>query len=87
MPRTRLRHWDLWDELDGSVTRGYAGRSLFWPMALFEDAAPPPMDQVYLAKCDASDPRQRWSGATLEAGASGPSPIANEATGGCLTTA
>ncbi|KAH8044422.1 alpha-glucuronidase [Aureococcus anophagefferens] len=86
VPRTRLRHWDLWDELDGSVTR-YAGRSLFWPMALFEDAAPPPMDQVYLAPCDASDPRQRWSGATLEAGASGPSAIANEATGGCLTTA
>ncbi|KAH8058491.1 alpha-glucuronidase [Aureococcus anophagefferens] len=39
VPRTRLRHWDLWDELDGSVTRGYAGRSLFWPMALFEGRA------------------------------------------------
>ena len=129
VPATRLRHWDLWDELDGSVTRGYAGRSLFWPMALFDDDAAPPMDQVYLAACDAADARQRWSGATLRNGVFDnveikmfrirstwpmnrcgerdhpdleissrdqwlfstqvfdPSPITNEATGGCLTTA
>ena len=31
-PKTKLRHWDLWDGLDGSVTRGFAGRSLLWPV-------------------------------------------------------
>lgn len=33
-PAMALRIWDLWDVLSGEVTRGYAGRSLIWPMAL-----------------------------------------------------
>ena len=28
-PASALRLWDLWDNLDGSVERGYAGRSIF----------------------------------------------------------
>jgi hypothetical protein len=28
-PRTPLRVWDLWDNIDGSVERGYAGKSIF----------------------------------------------------------
>jgi alpha-glucuronidase len=31
-PAMALRIWDLWDVLSGEVTRGYAGRSLIWPM-------------------------------------------------------
>ena len=28
VPAMKLRVFDLWDELDGSITRGFAGRSL-----------------------------------------------------------
>ena len=31
-PASPLRMWDLWDNVDGTVERGYAGRSVFdWP--------------------------------------------------------
>lgn len=33
-PAIPLRHWDLWDNLDGSIERGYGGDSLVWPSAL-----------------------------------------------------
>ena len=33
VPATRLRHWDLWDQMSGSVTRGFSGNSLVWPYA------------------------------------------------------
>ena len=59
-PAMALRIWNLWDVLSGEVTRGYAGRSLVWPMALYKDDAPPPRNQVFLAPCNASDPFQQW---------------------------
>ena len=31
-PSSPLRMWDLWDNLDGSVERGYAGRSILYPL-------------------------------------------------------
>jgi len=31
-PAAPLRMWDLWDNLDGSVERGYAGRSILYPL-------------------------------------------------------
>ena len=31
-PAAPLRMWDLWDNLDGSVERGYAGRSVLYPL-------------------------------------------------------
>ncbi|KAH8044423.1 alpha-glucuronidase [Aureococcus anophagefferens] len=36
-PAMDLRIWDLWDDLTGDVTRGYAGDSLIWPMAMWRD--------------------------------------------------
>eukprot|EP01043_Picozoa_sp_COSAG02_P006511 COSAG02_NODE_186_length_30414_cov_24.815372_12_plen_976_part_00 len=87
VPAMKLRVFDLWDELDGSITRGFAGRSLIWPFALFDDARPPPRKQLYLAKCNTSDPYQSWEGGTLTAAGSGkPSTIKNLGTNTCLGT-
>ena len=36
-PAMQLRIWDLWDNLNGDIERGFGGNSLIWPMAL--DAA------------------------------------------------
>ena len=33
VPAMKLRVFDLWDELDGAITRGFAGNSLIWPFA------------------------------------------------------
>ena len=41
-PRLRLRMLDHWDNLDGSIERGYAGRSLWDWKALPGDAGPAP---------------------------------------------
>ena len=37
IPALGLRIWDMWDNLDGSIERGFGGRSLIWPMALRPD--------------------------------------------------
>ena len=58
-PAMELRVFDLWDELDGRITRGFAGKSLVWPFALYADDRPPPIAQLYLAACNASDPASR----------------------------
>lgn len=34
VPALKLRIWDMWDNIDGSIERGFGGRSLIWPMAL-----------------------------------------------------
>ena len=34
-PRFKLRILNHWDNLDGSIERGYAGKSIFWDEALF----------------------------------------------------
>ena len=34
VPALGLRIWDMWDNIDGSIERGFGGRSLIWPMAL-----------------------------------------------------
>lgn len=34
MPAMQLRIWDLWDNLDGNIERGFGGQSRIWPMAL-----------------------------------------------------
>ena len=87
VPAMKLRVFDLWDELDGAITRGFAGKSLVWPFALFDDARPPPRDLLYLAACNATDPHQKWQGATLTAaGAGKPSTVRNVGTGTCLGT-
>ena len=31
-PRMQLRHWDLWDNLDGNIERGFGGNSVIWPI-------------------------------------------------------
>ena len=41
-PRLRLRLLDHWDNLDGTIERGYAGRSLWDWKALPDDAGPAP---------------------------------------------
>ena len=46
--------------LDGSVTRGYAGRSLLWPHALYRDNVELPANKLFLTACNASDPHQQW---------------------------
>ena len=33
-PENNLRIWDLWDNLDGGIERGYGGQSVVWPYAL-----------------------------------------------------
>ena len=48
VPAMTLRMWDLWDGLSGSITRGFAGQSIIWPMALYNDSAPPPRLNVYV---------------------------------------
>ena len=37
-PAAPLRMWDLWDNLDGSVERGYAGRSVLYPLGSADPA-------------------------------------------------
>jgi hypothetical protein len=34
VPALGLRIWDMWDNLDGTIERGFGGASLIWPMAL-----------------------------------------------------
>ena len=75
-PAMTLRVWDLWDNLNGRVERGYGGDSFVWPYALFDPARPPPPTGLYLFPCNASDPLQRWS---LDANAS--APLVNEGVG------
>jgi alpha-glucuronidase len=38
-PAMTLRVWDLWDNLDGNIERGYGGDSVIWPSALNPSAA------------------------------------------------
>ena len=33
-PAMELRIWDLWDNLDGGIERGFGGNSVIWPFAL-----------------------------------------------------
>ena len=54
------RVWELWDVLDGGVTRGYAGRSLLWPHALYRDDVQLPANKLFLTACNASDAHQQW---------------------------
>ena len=37
-PSAPLRMWDLWDNLDGSVERGYSGRSVLYPLGSADPA-------------------------------------------------
>ncbi len=37
-PSAPLRIWDLWDNLDGSIERGYAGPSVVYPLATADPA-------------------------------------------------
>jgi hypothetical protein len=85
VPATSFRVFDLWDEVDGSVTRGFSGQSTIWPMALYDDARPPPRNQLYMAPCNNSDPWQQWEGTTLHAPDT-PSSVSNKASMQCLTT-
>ncbi|KAK7250038.1 hypothetical protein SO694_00006061 [Aureococcus anophagefferens] len=64
-PAMDLRIWDLWGDLTGDVTRGYAGDSLIWPMAMWRDPNVddgPGKTMLYVAPCDDGDANQRWSG-------------------------
>lgn len=65
-PAMKIRSWNFWDLLSGDVERGNSGYSLHWPYALFEDAAPPPKNLLWVAaRCNASDPFQQWEGETF----------------------
>ena len=59
-PAVELRVFELWDVLDGSVTRGYAGRSLLWPHALYMDDVKLPRNKLFLTACNESDAHQQW---------------------------
>ena len=65
VPATRLRHWDLWDQMSGSVTRGFSGNSIVWPYARYADDSPPPRTKLFLVPCNATDRYQQWEGTTL----------------------
>jgi alpha-glucuronidase len=41
IPAMELRVWDMWDDLSGDVTRGFAGDSLIWPQAMWKDPNDP----------------------------------------------
>eukprot|EP00927_Polykrikos_kofoidii_P054465 TRINITY_DN48879_c0_g1_i1.p1 TRINITY_DN48879_c0_g1~~TRINITY_DN48879_c0_g1_i1.p1 ORF type:complete len:910 (+),score=68.65 TRINITY_DN48879_c0_g1_i1:61-2790(+) len=82
-PAMRLRIWNLWDNLNGAIERGYAGNSVIWPMALYDDAHPPPRELLYLSPCNASDPYQQWEGDTLK-GDGKTSALKNKGSGECL---
>ena len=65
-PSLRLRAWDLWDTVSGSVEQGHAGDSLFWPYALYNEKKPPPRNKVYVvSRCNDTDPFQQWEGLSL----------------------
>jgi len=38
-PTTPIRAWDLWDNADGSIERGYAGRSIIYPLGTVETSS------------------------------------------------
>jgi len=71
IPAMEHRMWDLWDGLDGLVTRGYGGPSLLWPFALYKDQEVPKRSLLFMNVCNSSDPYQQWFGNTLSAGATG----------------
>ena len=81
-PAMERRVWELWDVLDGEVTRGYAGRSLLWPHALHGDDVELPANKLYLTACNASDAHQQWEFPT-SSGAEG-GPIVNVGNQECL---
>jgi hypothetical protein len=85
VPAMTFRIFDLWDEVDGSITRGFSGESVVWPMALYDDAYPPPRAQLFLADCNETDIWQQWEGATLHSKDT-KSTIRNKAANQCLTT-
>jgi len=64
-PSVPLRVWNLWDNLDGGIERGYGGDSVLWPMATFDMSRLPEPTRLFLAPCNASDPYQLWSGDTF----------------------
>ena len=43
-PAMKLRAWDLWDTVSGSVEQGHDGNSLFWPYAIYNKDSPPELD-------------------------------------------
>src|SRR6266699_3905337 len=57
-PRIRLRLLDHWDNLDGSVVRGYAGRSL-WDWSGLPDSLDPRYRDYARANADPLDPAVR----------------------------
>lgn len=67
-PDMELRIWDLWDDLSGDVTRGFAGDSLIWPQAMWidpnTDDGPAPT-KLFVAPCNGTDPMQHWEGSAL----------------------
>ena len=65
VPSLKLRVWDLWDDTNGGVTRGYAGTSIVWPWAMWFPSGGPPPSQLYLLPCNATDPLQQWGGGTF----------------------
>ena len=82
-----LRVWDLWDDLSGDVTRGFAGDSIIWPHARWADpddvhCGPAPF-KLFVAECNASDPWQKRQGDTICAAGAGKkvSTLRNKASG------
>ena len=86
-PSMTLRVWDLWDNLNGHIERGFGGNSFVWPYALFDPARPPVPRQLYLAPCNASDALQQWNGTALEQNATASSLVFNRGASACISTA
>lgn len=82
IPSMTLRIWDLWDDLSGDITRGFAGDSLVWPMALWKNpddpSTAPAATKLFVGPCNSSDPLQRWQGDALSQPGKSVSAIRNQ---------
>lgn len=83
-PAMTHRMWDLWDQLTGDVTRGFAGDSIIWPYARWKNNVGPPPVQLFIAPCSDKDPFQSWSGALFD-GTNVSSSMVNNGNNKCVT--
>ena len=83
-PAMTHRMWDMWDQLTGDVTRGFAGDSIIWPYARWNNDVGPPPIQLFVAPCSDKDPFQSWSGALFD-GTGQSSSMVNNGNGKCVT--
>ena len=85
-PAMKIRAWDLWDTVSGTVEQGHDGNSLIWPYAIYNSTNPPSQTKVFLAAtCNSSDPFQQWESTAFSEGVL-PGTIRNVGSNTCLTS-